>query len=74
MGATQFTALIQKNKTKIRELNEKPNKIQVKVAVEVLNPLSKRYEIEHVKINFITDAERKLFTQIFKEVSGIVDE
>eukprot|EP00347_Sterkiella_histriomuscorum_P021742 403332924 len=71
LGATQFTSLIVKNQAKIRELNEKPNKFQVKIAVSVRNPTSKKYEQEHVKISFITDAERQMFINLFKEVANV---
>ena len=74
MGMTQFSGVINQSISKLKELNDKPNKFRVKMVVAVKNPLNNKFESEHLEISFLTAQDRETFLTVFAHVVKHQDE
>lgn len=70
LGSTQFTSLIVKKSAKIKD-EDVNGKIRSKFAVGVKDPATGKYELEYVQIRFFTEADRQVFTQVYKKLAGL---
>jgi hypothetical protein len=71
LGATFFSGVISKKIAKVKEINDKPHKYKVKVAVAVKDYETKKYVQEFCEIKFSNDSDRKAFIKVFSSVAGI---
>lgn len=64
LGANQFSGLI--SSARIKEVNEKPGKIQAKAAL--LQREAGKLAPVHLMINFITEGDRQTFIKVFSSL------
>lgn len=70
LGNTQFSAIVNQKIAKLKQTDEN-GKVRAKVAVAVKDPETGKYDQEFIQIRFFTEADREVFSKIFKETAGI---